>query len=161
MIRSGKASGFIAGADIREFTAFGSEAAALEHIRSGQRVFARLEALPLPDGRGDPRLRPGRRPGAGARLPLPRRGGRFRAQRSGLPEVQLGIHPGFGGTVRSVRLLGVRPAMNLMLTGRRVRAERALQDRPGRPAGRQRASELDEAARADHSRRAAAATGRR
>jgi 3-hydroxyacyl-CoA dehydrogenase/enoyl-CoA hydratase/3-hydroxybutyryl-CoA epimerase len=45
---------------------------------------------------------------------------------AGLPEVLLGIHPGFGGTVRSVRLLGVRPAMNLMLTGRSVRAEQAL-----------------------------------
>src|SRR5690606_35907513 len=44
----------------------------------------------------------------------------------GLPEVQLGIHPGFGGTVRSVRLLGVRPAMEMMLTGRPVRAEKAL-----------------------------------
>src|SRR5581483_8331058 len=43
-----------------------------------------------------------------------------------LPEVQLGIHPGFGGTVRSVRLLGVRPAMQLMLTGRAVRAQKAL-----------------------------------
>ena len=44
----------------------------------------------------------------------------------GLPEVQLGIHPGFGGTVRSVRLLGVRPAMQLMLSGKPVRADKAL-----------------------------------
>ncbi len=64
----------------------------------------------------------------------------------GLPEVQLGIHPGFGGTVRSVRVLGVTAAMQLMLSGRPVRADRAkkigLVDRlvPGR-------SELDEAAR--------------
>ena len=35
----------------------------------------------------------------------------------GLPEVQLGINPGFGGTVRSVRIVGVRPAMQMMLTG--------------------------------------------
>jgi len=45
----------------------------------------------------------------------------------GLPEVQLGLHPGFGGTVRSVRLLGVRPAMQLMLTGKPLRAKKALQ----------------------------------
>jgi 3-hydroxyacyl-CoA dehydrogenase/enoyl-CoA hydratase/3-hydroxybutyryl-CoA epimerase len=44
----------------------------------------------------------------------------------GLPEVQLGIHPGFGGTVRTVRLVGVRVAMDLMLTGRAYRADQAL-----------------------------------
>ena len=44
----------------------------------------------------------------------------------GLPEVQLGIHPGFGGTVRAVRLLGVRAAMDLMLTGKPLRADKAL-----------------------------------
>ncbi len=44
----------------------------------------------------------------------------------GLPEVQLGIHPGFGGTVRTVRLAGVRAAMEMMLTGKPLRAERAL-----------------------------------
>ena len=33
----------------------------------------------------------------------------------GLPEVQLGLHPGFGGTVRAVRLAGVRAGMALML----------------------------------------------
>jgi 3-hydroxyacyl-CoA dehydrogenase / enoyl-CoA hydratase / 3-hydroxybutyryl-CoA epimerase len=40
--------------------------------------------------------------------------------------VLLGIHPGFGGTVRSVRLVGVRPAMQLMLTGKPLRADKAL-----------------------------------
>ncbi len=44
----------------------------------------------------------------------------------GLPEVQLGIHPGFGGTVRSVQLIGVRAAMDLMLTGRSLKADKAL-----------------------------------
>ncbi|HET9679589.1 MAG TPA: 3-hydroxyacyl-CoA dehydrogenase NAD-binding domain-containing protein, partial [Gammaproteobacteria bacterium] len=44
----------------------------------------------------------------------------------GLPEVQLGIHPGFGGTVRSIRVMGVLPAMNMMLTGKPLRAKAAL-----------------------------------
>src|SRR2546430_14712959 len=44
----------------------------------------------------------------------------------GLPEVLLGIHPGFGGTVRTVRVAGVRAAMELMLSGKPVRAEKAL-----------------------------------
>ena len=45
----------------------------------------------------------------------------------GLPEVQLGIHPGFGGTVRTVRLIGVRPALELMLKGKPFKGARALE----------------------------------
>jgi 3-hydroxyacyl-CoA dehydrogenase/enoyl-CoA hydratase/3-hydroxybutyryl-CoA epimerase len=44
----------------------------------------------------------------------------------GLPEVQLGIHPGFGGSVRSVRLIGVRRAMDMMLSGKTIRGDKAL-----------------------------------
>jgi 3-hydroxyacyl-CoA dehydrogenase / enoyl-CoA hydratase / 3-hydroxybutyryl-CoA epimerase len=125
VIRSGKPSGFIAGADIREFTGFESEAAALELITLGQRVCARIEALPYPTVA----TIHGFALGGGLELAL---ACRYRIAVGdsklalGLPEVQLGIHPGFGGTVRSVRLLGVRQAMNLMLTGRTVRADQAL-----------------------------------
>jgi 3-hydroxyacyl-CoA dehydrogenase/enoyl-CoA hydratase/3-hydroxybutyryl-CoA epimerase len=45
--------------------------------------------------------------------------------RSACPS-QLGIHPGFGGTVRTVRLIGVTAAMDLMLTGRNLRPDKAL-----------------------------------
>ena len=48
IFRSGKSSGFIAGADIREFTAFRNAEEALAHITVGQRVFDRIEALPCP-----------------------------------------------------------------------------------------------------------------
>lgn len=124
VIRSGKSSGFIAGADIREFTTFASAADARAHIELGQRVFAALEALPFPTVAAIH----GFALGGGLELAL---ACRYRVALGdarlalGLPEVQLGIHPGFGGTVRSVRLLGVRPAMKLMLTGRPVRADRA------------------------------------
>jgi 3-hydroxyacyl-CoA dehydrogenase/enoyl-CoA hydratase/3-hydroxybutyryl-CoA epimerase len=124
IIRSGKPSGFIAGADIREFTTFESPAAALAHIRLGQAVCAMLEALPYPTAAAIH----GFALGGGLELAL---ACRYRVALAdsklnlGLPEVQLGIHPGFGGTVRSVRLLGVRTAMSLMLTGRSVRADRA------------------------------------
>ena len=43
----------------------------------------------------------------------------------GLPEVQLGIHPGFGGSVRSVQLLGVLRAMDMMLPGKNIRGTKA------------------------------------
>src|SRR5260221_9448080 len=124
IVRSGKASGFIAGADVREFTQFRSEADALEPIGTAQGVFARLEALPFPTVAAIQ----GFALGGGLELAL---ACRYRVAVDdprlslGLPEVQLGIHPGFGGTVRAVRLLGVRAAMELMLSGKPVRADRA------------------------------------
>jgi 3-hydroxyacyl-CoA dehydrogenase/enoyl-CoA hydratase/3-hydroxybutyryl-CoA epimerase len=126
VIRSGKPSGFIAGADIREFTTFKDADEAFEHIRIGQRIFDQLEALPCPTVAAIS----GFALGGGLELALACRyrvavdDGRLAL---GLPEVQLGIHPGFGGTVRSVRLLGVRQAMELMLTGKPLRADRVLQ----------------------------------
>ncbi len=126
IIRSGKPSGFIAGADIREFTTFRDTADAFEHIRIGQRIFDQLEALPCPTVAAIS----GFALGGGLELAL---ACRYRVAVNdsrlamGLPEVQLGIHPGFGGTVRAVRLLGVRQAMELMLTGKPLRADRVLQ----------------------------------
>ena len=123
---SGKKSGFIAGADIREFTGITDEAGGYALIRAGQLVFDRLEALPCPTVAAIH----GFALGGGLETAL---ACRYRVAVAderlalGLPEVQLGLHPGFGGTVRSVRLLGVRPAMQLMLTGRPLRAEKALQ----------------------------------
>jgi len=123
---SGKKSGFIAGADIREFTGITDEAGGYALIRAGQLVFDRLEALPCPTVAAIH----GFALGGGLETAL---ACRYRVAVAderlalGLPEVQLGLHPGFGGTVRSVRLLGVRPAMQLMLTGKPLRAEKALQ----------------------------------
>ena len=123
---SGKKSGFIAGADIREFTGITDEAGGYALIRAGQLVFERLEALPCPTVAAIH----GFALGGGLETAL---ACRYRVAVAderlalGLPEVQLGLHPGFGGTVRSVRLLGVHPAMQLMLTGRPLRAEKALQ----------------------------------
>src|SRR5258706_10545059 len=124
VVRSGKPSGFIAGADVREFTRFRGEADALETITTGQRVFDQLEALPFPTVAAIQ----GFALGGGLELALACRyrvAGDDARLSLGLPEVQLGIHPGFGGTVRAVRLLGVRAAMELMLSGKPVRADRA------------------------------------
>jgi 3-hydroxyacyl-CoA dehydrogenase/enoyl-CoA hydratase/3-hydroxybutyryl-CoA epimerase len=125
VLRSSKPSGFIAGADIREINTLTSEANALELITLGQRIFSRLEALPYPTVAAIH----GFALGGGLELALACRyriGVGDSKLSLGLPEVLLGLHPGFGGTVRSVRLLGVRPAMNLMLSGRNVRADQAL-----------------------------------
>jgi 3-hydroxyacyl-CoA dehydrogenase / enoyl-CoA hydratase / 3-hydroxybutyryl-CoA epimerase len=125
ILSSAKKSGFIAGADIREFTAFKGVDDAYALIRAGQGVFDRLEALPCPTIAAIH----GFALGGGLELAL---ACRYRIAVNdeslslGLPEVQLGIHPGFGGTVRAVRVVGVRPAMQLMLTGRPVRADKAL-----------------------------------
>ncbi len=125
VIRSGKRSGFIAGADIREFTKIDDPAVAYESVRAAQRIIDRIEALPCPTVAAIE----GFALGGGLELAL---ACRYRVAVGnerlalGLPEVQLGIHPGFGGTVRSVRLLGARTALDLMLTGRTIRADRAL-----------------------------------
>src|ERR1700722_410429 len=125
IVRSAKANGFIAGADIREFTAFKGPEDAFALIRGGQGVLDRLEALPCPSVAAIH----GFALGGGLELALAchyRVAVNDESLALGLPEVQLGIHPGFGGTVRAVRTVGVRPAMELMLTGKPVRAEKAL-----------------------------------
>jgi 3-hydroxyacyl-CoA dehydrogenase/enoyl-CoA hydratase/3-hydroxybutyryl-CoA epimerase len=125
IVRSAKPSGFIAGADIREFTAFKGPEDAFALIRAGQAVLDRLEDLPCPTVAAVH----GFALGGGLELALACRyrvAVRDESLALGLPEVQLGIHPGFGGTVRAVRLVGVRPAMELMLTGKPARADKAL-----------------------------------
>jgi len=94
-----------------------------ELIRRGQQVLNRL-ALPCPTVAAIH----GFALGGGLELALACRYA-WRSPMSGCRsdcEVLLGIHPGFGGTVRSVRVAGVRPAMELMLSGKPVRAEKAL-----------------------------------
>lgn len=146
IVASAKSSGFIAGADIKEFTALQSVDEAFGLVRAGQLVFDRLEALPFPTVAAIN----GFALGGGLELAL---ACRYRiAENSpkvalGLPEIQLGIHPGFGGTIRAVRLLGPIAAMDLILTGRNVRADKALKlglvDQLAPPAElRQRAKEL-------------------
>jgi len=123
VLRSGK-PGFIAGADVTEFAALESSAQALLHIRRGQEIFRQFELLPMPTVA----MIHGFCLGGGLELALACRrrvASDDPATRLGLPEVQLGIHPGFGGTVRLTRLLGPAAAMELMLTGRPVSAGRA------------------------------------
>jgi 3-hydroxyacyl-CoA dehydrogenase/enoyl-CoA hydratase/3-hydroxybutyryl-CoA epimerase len=124
VVTSGKKSGFIAGADIKEFTGLKDSAQAYEMVRAGQQVLDRLEGLKCPTIA----LINGFALGGGLELAL---ACRYRIINDdpktviGLPEVKLGIHPGFGGTVRSVQLAGPLKAMDMMLTGKNIRPKPA------------------------------------
>lgn len=116
VIYSGKRSGFIMGADVNEFTKIDTPEQGYKLIRLGQGVIDRLEALACPTVA----VINGFALGGGLELALAcdyRLALENDKRILGLPEVQLGIHPGFGGTVRAVQIVGVRPAMALMLSG--------------------------------------------
>jgi 3-hydroxyacyl-CoA dehydrogenase/enoyl-CoA hydratase/3-hydroxybutyryl-CoA epimerase len=126
VVCSAKRSGFIAGADIKEFVEIRTPEEGYALVRAGQTVFDQLDALPFPSVAAIH----GFALGGGLELALActyRVGADDATLSLGLPEVLLGIHPGFGGTVRSVRLLGVRPALDLMLKGKPYRGARALE----------------------------------
>jgi 3-hydroxyacyl-CoA dehydrogenase/enoyl-CoA hydratase/3-hydroxybutyryl-CoA epimerase len=125
IVQSAKPSGFIAGADIKEFVRIRTPAEGYELVRAGQSVMQQLADLPCPTVAA---IR-GFALGGGLELALActyRVGVDDAALSLGLPEVMLGIHPGFGGTVRCVQLIGARAALELMLKGRPFRAARAL-----------------------------------
>jgi len=113
---------FCAGADIKELQNR-SLAAQREGAELGQAVFAQLDRLPIPSVA----LVNGFAFGGGCelalactlRLALPN-------AKFGLPEVKLGLIPGYGGTQRLPRLVGQGRALEMVMTGRTVAAEEAL-----------------------------------
>jgi 3-hydroxyacyl-CoA dehydrogenase / enoyl-CoA hydratase / 3-hydroxybutyryl-CoA epimerase len=124
VIRSGKDSGFVAGADIEEFERVKKVDDALAIVRRGWEVFNQLAAAPYPTLA----LVQGFCLGGGLELAL---ACRYRvvvdepATRLGLPEVMLGIVPAWGGMRRLPRLAGAPAALDLLLTGRTIDARRA------------------------------------
>jgi len=125
VLRSGKPDGFIAGADIKDFAEIRSALEAETLSREGQALIGRLEKLPMPVVAAihGPCL------GGGLEVAL---ACRYRVASDdaktvvGLPEVMLGLIPGAGGTQRLPRLIGLRAALDLILTGRSLKAARAL-----------------------------------
>jgi 3-hydroxyacyl-CoA dehydrogenase/enoyl-CoA hydratase/3-hydroxybutyryl-CoA epimerase len=121
---SAKRSGFIAGFDIREFDNINSTDELREALREANALFDRIEQAPFPTACGID----GFCLGGGLELAL---ACRYRvasdsdSTRLGLPEVRLGLHPGFGGCVRLSQLIGGKDAVPLMLTGRALRANAA------------------------------------
>jgi 3-hydroxyacyl-CoA dehydrogenase/enoyl-CoA hydratase/3-hydroxybutyryl-CoA epimerase len=125
VVRSGKTNGFIAGADVKEFLAIRTPEQGYELVRQGQAIIDSIETLPCPSVAA----LNGFVLGGGLELALActyRIGADEPTLSLGLPEVLLGIHPGFGGSVRSVRTMGVRAALELMLKGRPLRGKQAL-----------------------------------
>ncbi len=124
VIVSGKPDSFIAGADISMLDACTSAQDAQILSREGQEVFAEIEQLDIPviAAIHGPCL------GGGLELALACHG-RVASDHGktvlGVPEVQLGLLPGSGGTQRLPRLIGVAKALDLMLTGKQVRPKQA------------------------------------
>ncbi|WP_116473369.1 fatty acid oxidation complex subunit alpha FadJ [Zobellella maritima] len=121
---SGKPDSFVAGADINMLAACTTAAEATALARAGQQIFAELEALELPliAAIHGPCL------GGGLELALACHGrvcSYADITRLGLPEVQLGLLPGSGGTQRLPRLVGLTPALEMMLTGKQLSARAA------------------------------------
>ena len=125
VLRSGKADNFIAGADIRDFLGIRSGLEAETLSRAGQAVLDRLAALSIPVVAAIH----GSCLGGGLELALAchyRIASDDAKTGLGLPEVMLGLIPGAGGTQRLPRLVGFRAGLDLILTGRTLKAKRAL-----------------------------------
>ena len=137
VIRSTKAAGFIPGADIKGFEDIAARGLTEDWIRRGQMIFQRLAELRCPTVAAIH----GHCMGGGTELAL---ACRYRvasndpSTKIGLPEVKLGIYPGWGGSVRLPRLVGAPAAMDMMLTQRSLSGNAAkaigLVDRVVEPA---------------------------
>ena len=117
VLRSAKASGFCMGADISEFRELASESEVVDKLGRAHEVVDRFEALPVTTVA----VIHGACLGGGLelalccdyRLAIP-------GAKLGFPEIQLGLHPGLGGTARFTHLVDPMEAMTLMLTGKTI-----------------------------------------
>ncbi len=121
---SGKPEGFVAGADVRWLGSLRTKEDGERASREGQEGFARLAAYPKPVVAAIH----GACLGGGLEWALActyRLCSDAQKTQLGLPEVQLGLVPGAGGTQRLPRLIGIGQALDLILTGKSVRAAKA------------------------------------
>lgn len=126
VIRSGKADTFIAGANLHEFeSGFKDPAFAEKALRTGHATFKKLAALPFPTIA----LIHGICVGGGLELAL---ACTYRVVTDhpktslGLPETTIGIYPGWGGTQRLPRLIGLMEGVQMITSGRPVNGSKAV-----------------------------------
>jgi 3-hydroxyacyl-CoA dehydrogenase/enoyl-CoA hydratase/3-hydroxybutyryl-CoA epimerase len=125
VIMSGKPDIFVAGADIQEFVALTTGEEATQLSRNGQRLLDRVAAFPKPVVAAIH----GACLGGGLEMVLSchyRVASEHPKTLLGAPEVQLGLLPGAGGCNRLPRVIGLRAALDMILTGKNVRAAKAF-----------------------------------
>ena len=124
VVMSARPGSFIAGADVKAIAAIEDRSAAIEAARAGQSLYLQIAELPVPTVAAIH----GICLGGGTELALAcdyRVADDDGRTRIGLPEVQLGILPAWGGTTRLPGLVGLSAALNVMLSGKPLRASRA------------------------------------
>lgn len=124
VLYSGKPDGFVAGADLEELQSLSSREEILALLGRGHELLLRFEALPFPTVAAIH----GACLGGGLELALActyRVATEHPKTKLGLPEVQLGLVPGLGGTQRLPRRIGVPAALDLILTSKQVDARKA------------------------------------
>jgi len=125
VVCSGKKDSFVAGADINMINDCKTKEEVVALSRQGQTIFAQLEQLNIPVVAAIN----GACLGGGLELAMAchaRVCSDSPKTALGLPEVQLGLLPGSGGTQRLPKLVGVQKALDMMLTGKQLRAKQAL-----------------------------------
>ena len=124
LLSSAKDAGFLAGADIAEFQALTTHDEVIAKLQRGQDLFLRFERLPFTTVA----LVHGHCLGGGLELALACDYRAVEASRNckmGLPEVKLGIHPGYGGAIRLPRLIDPGQALQMMLSGQMLHGKAA------------------------------------
>ncbi len=124
IFKSAKPKIFIAGADIEEIQKLSTKEQVEAAVKQGQDIFNMIEDLPMPTMA----LVNGACAGGGCELILAcdyRIATEDSATRIGLPETQLGILPGFGGSIRLPRVVGLQASLDVILAGKLLNAKKA------------------------------------
>lgn len=124
LFKSAKEGIFIAGADIKEIKALNTRELALDKVRQGRRILSLIATLEVPTLA----VIDGAALGGGFELALAcdyRLATENSKTKIGLPEVSLGVMPGFGGTLRLRNLIGLQKALELILGSKLLNGKKA------------------------------------